>query len=510
MWRPGRSGWSLRSARVMKAEKTPNNKSAGGGPSGQQDLSRQSGIKSLGPLRWGAHVCLFYESKSDLLELLVPYFAAGLKNNEFCLWITAAPLGTEEAGRALAAVVPDLAERKARGQLEIIPYDRWYTASGRFDANKALEKCVETEARSLGGGYAGLRVTGNASWLDDGSRDSFLGYERAVDEVIGEHRVLAFCAYPLKKCLLPDLVEVLDTHEYALARSRGAWRKIAGGRRRTESALCETETMYRAFFRQIHDSILLLEMDPPGAPVIRDVNAMAEKTFGYSREELVGRPVSLLNADKKAVRAIAAKGGSGDGFSFIVRHRRKDGTVFTAEASAQELAIGGKRMAISVERDISGRLKAQEALRRTCTALEVEKRRLEEKNIAFREAMNAVEAEKNKMKDEAIVNVNKIVLPIVKRIRLKGGASRELLDLLEKSLGALVSSFGRRLTESSLKLTPKEMEVANMVKSGLTTKEISGLLNASRQTVDKHRNNIRRKLGLANQGVNLVSYLRDL
>lgn len=494
----------------MKAEKRLTGKSADGGPPGRTAALRRSGIGCLGPLRWGAHVCLFYETKRDLLELLVPYFAAGLKNNEFCLWITASPLGPEEAERALAAVVPDLKERKKRGQLEIIPYDRWYTASGRFDVNKALKKCVETETRVMGGGYAGLRVTGNASWLDDGSWGSFLGYERAVDEAIDGHRMLALCAYPMKKCLLPDLVEVLDTHEYALARSRGVWRKIAGGRRRAESALHETETMYRVFFRQIHDSILLLEIDPPGAPIIRDMNAMAAKTFGYSREELIGRPVSLLNADEKAVRAIAAKGRTPNGFNFIVRHKRKDGTVFTAEASGQELVIGGKRMAITVERDISGRLKAEEDLKRTCAALEVEKRRLEEKNIAFREAMNALETEKNKMKDEAIVNVNKIVLPIVKRIRLKGAAPRELLDLLEKSLGALVSSFGRRLTESSLKLTPKETEVANMVKSGLTTKEISGLLDASPQTVDKHRNNIRRKLGLANKGVNLVSYLRDL
>ncbi len=494
----------------MKAEKNFKTKSAGGGLSAQQIPLRQSGIKILGPLRWGAHVCLFYESKRDLLELLLPYFAAGLKNNEFCLWITAAPLGPEEAERALSAVVPDLAECKARGQLEILPYDRWYTASGRFDVNKALKKYMKTEARSMGGGYAGVRVTGNASWLDDGSWGSFLGYERAVDEVIGGHRVLAFCAYPVKKCLLPDLVEVLDTHEYAIARSRGVWRKIAGGRRRAESALHESAAMYRAFFRQIHDSILLLEISPPGPPIIRDVNAMAVKTFGYSREELIGKPVSLLNADEKAAREMAAKGGSLNGFSFIVRHKRKDGTVFTAGVSGQELVIGGKRLIISVERDISGRLKAEEDLKHTCAALEVEKRRLEEKNIAFREAMNAVETEKNKMRDEVIVNINKIVLPIVKRIRLKGGTSRELLDLLEKSLGALVSSFGRRLTESDLRLTPKEMEVANMVKSGLTTKEISGLLNASTQTVDKHRSNIRRKLGLANQGVNLVSYLRDL
>ncbi len=116
--------------------------------------------------------------------------------------------------------------------------------------------------------------------------------------------------------------------------------------------------------------------------------------------------------------------------------------------------------------------------------------------------------EHHKLKDEIAINVNELILPIVKRIRLKG-ASR-YPDLLEKSLKNLVSSFGRRLTEKDFKLTPKEIEICNMIKSGLTTKEIAGLLDSSRHTVDKHRNNIRRKLGLSKEGVNLTSFLQSL
>jgi len=494
----------------MKADKHNKTNAARGGMSGPAVPGRDSGSKILGALPWGAHICQFYETRQDLLDILVPYFAAGLKNNEFCLWVTAAPLGVAEAERALAEAVPDLAAYKKRGQIEILPYSQWYTGRGRFDINDALEKCVRKEEWALANGYAGLRVTGNALWLDDKNWRAFLDYERAIDGVIGKHRVLAVCAYPVNKCSLPDLIEVLDTHEFALARDQGFWRKVAGGRRRAEAALRESEAKYRVFFEQVHDPILLLEIVPHGAPVIRDVNDMALRTFGYSREELLGKPVSMLNEDEKAVRAIAAKGRGRKGFGFVVRHKRKDGSVFTAEASGRELMIGGKLMAITVERDISERLKAEEALARTCAALEAEKKRLEEKNIAFRETVGAVEAEKNRMRDEVTVNVNKMVLPIVRRLKLKGGAAREQLDLLEKSLGTLVSSFGRRLTEASLKLTPKEMEVANMVKAGLSTKEISGLLNASMQTVDKHRNNIRRKLGLANKSVNLVTYLQSL
>lgn len=484
--------------------------SRGKQPQAMKASLRDSGNELLGPVSWGTHFCQFYESKQDLLDALVPYFAAGLRNNEFCIWITSDPLQPLEAERALSAAVPGLAECKRRGQVEILPYDRWYTSAGRFDTEEVLKKCAEKEVWTLTNGFEGLRMAGNASWLDEQNRSAFLNHERTLDNVIGEHRMLAACAYPLQECALPDIVEVLDTHEFALVRSRGGWRKIAGGRRRVEAALHESESKYRVFLEQSHDSVLLLELLPAGEPVIREVNDMALKTFGYSREELVGKPVSILNENAGAARSIASSQRGKDGVSFTVSHKRKDGSVFIAEASGRELMIGGKLIAISVERDITARLKAEEALKKICSDLEADKKLLEDKDIAFREAMYAVEAEKNKLKDEIIVNINELILPILKRMRLKGGASRKYLDLLEKSLGTLISSFGRRLTEKNLKLTPKEIEISNMIKAGMATKEISGLLNVSAQTIDKHRNNIRKKLGLINKGVNLTSFLNNL
>jgi len=58
---------------------------------------RKSGIGSIGDIPWGTHFCQFYQTKEDLLDILVPYFKAGLENNEFCMWITAKPLKEQEA-----------------------------------------------------------------------------------------------------------------------------------------------------------------------------------------------------------------------------------------------------------------------------------------------------------------------------------------------------------------------------------------------------------------------------
>lgn len=499
----------------MKADKKNNRSVKRGGESHGKPLPamhaclRESGSELLGVVPWGTHLCQFYESRRDLLDILVPYFAAGLKNNEFCMWVTSDPLEAQEAERALSEAVPGLAECGQRGQLEILTCDQWYTRSGRFDANEVLKGWLKKEAWALANGYAGLRAAGNTFWLDDQNRSAWLDYERKVDSVIGEHRMLAVCAYSLKKWALPELIEVLDTHEFGLVGNRGAWRKVAGGRRRAEAALRESEARYHALFEASADGILIADLENR---MFRYANPSICRMLGYTGEELLTLGVGDIHpkADLPSVISKFEAQARGELTVASVPCLKKNGEIFYADINPAKVHIDDRDCNIGIFRDITERLKAEEALKRTCADLEVEKKLLENKNIAFREAMNAVEGEKNKLKDEVIVNVNKIILPILKRLKLGGGASRKRLDLLEKSLGTLISSFGRRLTEKDIKLTPKEIEISNMVKSGMTTKEISGLLNASSQTIDKHRNNIRKKLGLVNKGINLVSYLQSL
>src|ERR1700716_3834959 len=63
---------------------------------------RRTGIPVLGRISWGAHICLFYETKQDLLDTHVAYFKIGLQDDEFCLWAISDPITEEEARDALA------------------------------------------------------------------------------------------------------------------------------------------------------------------------------------------------------------------------------------------------------------------------------------------------------------------------------------------------------------------------------------------------------------------------
>ncbi len=99
---------------------------------------RKTGIDILGNLPWGTHFCQFYQTKEDLVDILVPYFKAGLENNEFCMWITSEPLAVEEANDAMKKGISDFERYLARGQIEIIPHTEWYLKGGVFNLRRVL------------------------------------------------------------------------------------------------------------------------------------------------------------------------------------------------------------------------------------------------------------------------------------------------------------------------------------------------------------------------------------
>jgi len=91
---------------------------------------RNSGIDIIGDVPWGTHFCQFYQTKEDLADILVPYFKAGLENNEYCLWTTSQPLEVEEAKEALRSAVSDIDFSLEKRQIEIISYIFWCVNGG--------------------------------------------------------------------------------------------------------------------------------------------------------------------------------------------------------------------------------------------------------------------------------------------------------------------------------------------------------------------------------------------
>jgi PAS domain S-box-containing protein len=186
---------------------------------------RNTGISVVGDIPWGTHFCYFYETKQDLLDILVPYFKVGLENNEFCLWIISNSelLTTQEAMSALRKALPDLDRYLAGGNIEVVAHDDWFLYEGAFDlhgvANRFKEKLDETLAR----GYAGMRVNGSPAWIYKEDGKVWREFEEELGKLFPKLRVIASCTYPLATSGAAALLDVASTHQFAIARRHGVW-----------------------------------------------------------------------------------------------------------------------------------------------------------------------------------------------------------------------------------------------------------------------------------------------
>ncbi|MBI5055748.1 MAG: MEDS domain-containing protein [Nitrospirae bacterium] len=189
---------------------------------------RNSGIALIGDLPWGSHFCQFYSTKKDLLDVLVPYFRAGLENNELCVWVTSDFLTTEDALKAMKKGVQGFSEYLANGQMEIFPYTDWYLKGGSFDLKRTLNMWMEKHNEALSRGFAGMRVSGNPYWIDNKKDwDDFACYEAEINNVIGGTKLLVLCTYSLKKCGVVEIMDVVKNHEFALAMNQGEWQIVS-------------------------------------------------------------------------------------------------------------------------------------------------------------------------------------------------------------------------------------------------------------------------------------------
>jgi len=188
-----------------------------------EEKNRKTGIDAVGAVPWGTHLCCFYDTKQDLIDILVPYFKAGLENNESCIWVTSKTPDVKEAEKAMRKAVPDFAQYLERGQIEIIPHTDWYLKDGVFNQQRVLSAWIDKLNRALATGYDGMRVTGNTSWLEKRDWEKFTDYEEEVNNVIGKYRMLAICTYSLGSCGASEILDVASKHQSALIKQAGDW-----------------------------------------------------------------------------------------------------------------------------------------------------------------------------------------------------------------------------------------------------------------------------------------------
>ena len=265
------------------------------------------------------------------------------------------------------------------------------------------------------------------------------------------------------------------------------------------------------------DSIVITDtqLDEPG-PSIVYVNAMFTKLTGYTAEEVIGKSPRFLQGpetDRGVLDDIRNKLSNNQVFDGKAVNYRKDGSTFINEWHIEPIVTpdGKINHFLAIQHDVTERERVYEALAQSEQQLRQQTVVLEDKNRVLHELLQQIEREKQKVKEDVMLNVEEVLLPILNKLKRKDGQlNYDYLAVLENNLRQLSSSFGRNLINQNFGLSRRELEIAMMIREGRSTKEIAQALNISERTTENHRNSIRRKMGIQQSSVHLNSYLQSL
>jgi PAS domain S-box-containing protein len=288
-------------------------------------------------------------------------------------------------------------------------------------------------------------------------------------------------------------------------------------RKRAEAALKESEEKYNQFFRTSRDCVFITK---DGRLI--DVNDAAVELLGYSsREELLRVKVSDLYAESEAEAKHFYKiAECGYVKEYPVDFCRKDGGIrHTLVTSSARYDTNGKLIGFQgTVRDVTEQRQNEEELRKYREKLEVlvaertkeledKTKNLEEVNTALNVLLKKRENDRKMLEENFVANIGSLVLPYLEKIRKNNLDAQQkfFLDTIEKNLDEIGSPMLKNIHQFNL--TPREIQIAYLIKDGKTTKEIATALGIVEGSISTHRKNIRKKLGLGRTS-NLQSQLR--
>lgn len=165
---------------------------------------------------------------------------------------------------------------------------------------------------------------------------------------------------------------------------------------------------------------------------------------------------------------------------------------------------------IHIVKDITNRKKMENQLNESERELYTRAQNLKEVNTALKVLLKQRDHDKYKLERRFLANVKNLVLPYLEKLKILNTQPDTLnyLEIIESNIYKIIEPFSDKLSSDSFFLTPKEIQIANLVKNGKQTKEIAETLHLSIETINCHRQNIREKLKLKNKKVNLRSFLQ--
>lgn len=295
----------------------------------------------------------------------------------------------------------------------------------------------------------------------------------------------------------------------------------------------ETEENYKNILESSGDAIMISDFNTR----IITVNQAAVRMLGYQKaNEVVGHylmeltPISgtfatttgetvTLGEDFQRRQLASTNELFDQGIAkmetFLLK---KDRNLVPVEATISLLKNqqGEMRASITIFRDITHRKVSAARLKQAQESLEqkvIERTHaLEEANTALRVLVKGNDEDRILLEKKILANAENLLLPYIEKIK-ECKLNEQLtsyVKILESNLNDIISPFSEKLSSKLLKLTPTEIRIANLIRQGLTSKEIANIMSLSVETIGTHRKKIRKKMGLNNKETNLQTYLLSI
>ncbi len=286
-------------------------------------------------------------------------------------------------------------------------------------------------------------------------------------------------------------------------------------RRIAEQELRASEARYHQLFETANDAILIMKNG-----VILECNQQALNLTGVSRRQLIGRtpldfsPEIQPNGVSSRETLMEKTAGVYQDLPqvFEWRMRSADGHDVDVEVGVTRFMIGGDPHGLAIIRDVTERKQMVRELEERERELQEKTRYLEKVNQALKASLDHREIEKRSVEEHLLINLKRLVHPYLEELqqcRLDGDAEA-YVNIITTHLGDLTAQASKTLSAKYMDLTPTEIRVADLIRSGKNTKEIANLMGLSPSSIQWHRKNLRQKLGLTNRKINLNTFLTSI
>jgi len=274
-------------------------------------------------------------------------------------------------------------------------------------------------------------------------------------------------------------------------------------RKLAEEAIWESEGKFKNLAEQSPNMIFI---NKRGKVVY--ANRKCEEIMGYKRDEFYADEFNFYKLIAPEYFKKHMRGEEVEPYEYTLI--RKNGQRIEGIITTKLIDYEGDSAILGIVTDITERKNAEKALQEKDKKLERQAKNLEEVNMALKVLLEQRDKEKADFKESLLVNLNKLIFPYIEKLenRKLGEESQTYVNIIKTNLKNLFEPIANTLSSKYIGLTPSEVQVANLINQGKTSKEIALILNVSPKAVSFHRGNIRKKLGLSNKKINLRTYLQ--